>query len=146
MNVPHAGGRPMYLTTTCNLTGRLLYDLYISHDIEPVVVDADDYLTSQDYVRSICKKVSLDPALAVFSWPTVTEEQKDDLHPIFYASQKTLLESSGLNPAYAGKNRDLVKEETNWEAEFGEDLALVREMIELAAPHYRYLYERRMKM
>ncbi len=81
MNLPHGGGRPNYFMVTCGIWNRMLYDYYVTHGIQPIVVDADDYMTSEDFVRELCTKIGLDPAQAYFSW-CVTEGYK-----AFYASK-----------------------------------------------------------
>lgn len=140
----------MFLVATCNVWNCVLYNYYKSHGIEPTVIDADDYMTSQDFVRKVCSKIGLDPALARFEWDVATtkddskrEWNGEEIHPMQYASQNTLYESSGVDAGLAARNVDLKEAERKWEAEFGDDLELIEEMVELAEPHYRYLFERR---
>lgn len=144
MNLPHAGSRSFFLITTCNVWNCVLYNFYKSHGIKPVVVDADDYMTSETFVRRLCAKLGLDPLKVRFGWDAVTSEQKEkDIHPMQYASQNTLYESSGVISGRAAKNCDLTDASEKWKKEFGEDVDLIEEMVALAMPHYRYLYERR---
>lgn len=144
MGLPHGAGRPNFLIVTSHIWSRALYDFFLSKGIEPLVVDADDFMTSEEFVRHLCSKAGLDPDQAYFSWPT--DGDKDKHHPMYYASQSTLLNSAGPDAALAAKNKDLAKEEAGWAAEFGDDLALVQEMVDLAMPHYEYLYERRLRL
>ena len=146
MDIPQGGGRPNYLITTCNIWNRVLYDFYVSHGFKPIVVDADDYMTNEDFVRHLCVQAGFDANQAYLSWPVPTKEEMDKIHPMYYASQSTLINSSGISPARAAKNMDLDKDEKNWQAEFGDDLPLVKEMVELSMPHYQYLFERRLRM
>jgi len=144
MNLPHAGSRAFFLVTTCNVWNCVLYNFYKSHGIEPVVVDADDYMTSETFVRRLCVRLGLDPDKVAFEWDAVTGEQKEkEIHPMQYASQSTLYESSGVVAGKAARNSDFADVEGKWKEEFGEDAGLVGEMVGLAMPHYRYLYERR---
>ena len=146
MGLSHGAGRNNYLMVTCHIWNRVLYDYYVSHGVKPIVVAADDYMTSEDFVRHICSQVGLDPAKAYLSWPALTQEEREKTHPKYYASQKTMLNSSGINPHLAARNTDFGEQQNEWEREFGEDLSLVNEMVELTMPHYNYLYERRLKM
>ena len=146
MGLPHGSGRPNFLVSTTPLWNRLLYDFFVAKGVQPVVVDADDVMTSPDFVRHLCSKIELDPDEAQFSWAAASKEVRENLHPMFYASQKSLVDSAGIDPRKAARNRDLDAEEGLWDAEFGEDVALVREMVDLAMPHYRYLYERRLTL
>jgi hypothetical protein len=146
MNLPHGGSRAFLLETTCNIWNVLLYNFYKSHGIEPTVVDAEDYMTSEEFVKKLCVRIGLDPESAVFSWKAVTKEQKEgEIHPMLYASQNTLFESEGVDAGKAKGEGDLVEEERAWEEEFGGDVGLVREMVGIAEPFYRWLYERRWK-
>lgn len=144
MNLPHGGSPSFMLVTTCNVWNCVLYNWYESHGIEPVVVDADDYMTSEAFIRSLCVRLGLDPKQLKFEWDAVTDKQKEkDIHPMLYASQNTLFESSGVMAGRAAKNSDLTGVSEKWKEEFGEDAGLVEEMVALAEPHYRYLYEKR---
>ena len=144
MNLPHAGSRAFFLVTTCNVWNCVLYNFYKAHGIEPVVVDADDYMTSETFVRSLCVRLGLDPSKVRFEWDAVTRQQKEnEIHPMQYASQNTLYESSGVIAEKAAKLSDLDGVAVKWKEEFGDDAGMVEEMVALAMPHYRYLYERR---
>ena len=144
MNLPHAGSRSFFLVTTCNVWNCVLYNYYKANGIDPVVVDADDYMTSEAFVQSLCVRLGLDPSQVRFEWDAATSEQKEiEIHPMQYASQNTLYESSGVIAERAAKNSDLVDASVKWKNEFGDDAGLVEEMVALAMPHYQYLYERR---
>ena len=136
----------MCLVTTCNIWSRMLYDFYVSNDITPVVLDADDYLSDNAYVKAACDKLGLDQSRATFSWPAITEREKSEMHRFEYTSAKYLFESTGVDESRATRNINLAKEEDGWDSEFGEDAELVREMVSLAMPHYQYLCERRFKL
>jgi len=144
MNLPHAGSRSFFLVTTCNVWNCVLYNYYKANGIDPVVVDADDYMTSEAFVQSLCVRLGLDPSQVRFEWDAATSEQKEkEIHPMQYASQNTLYESSGVIAERAAKNSDLVDAQVKWKNEFGDDAGLVEEMVALAMPHYQYLYEKR---
>ena len=144
MNLPHGGSRAFFLTTTCNVWNCVLYDFYKSHGVEPVVVDADDYMTSETFVRSLCVRLGLNPSEVRFEWDAATSEQKEkEIHPMQYASQNTLYESSGVIAGKAARGFDFTDVSVKWKEEFGEDAGLIEEMVGLAMPHYQYLHERR---
>lgn len=143
MGLPHGSGRPNFLISTSLQWQRLLYEFFLSHDTTPLVIDADDLMTSPQFARLLCDKLELDPAQAYLSWPAASEEEKGALHPMVLASQRKLIESKGPNPGRAAKNVDFATEEQGWEDEFGEDMALVKEMIALAMPHYKWFQAKR---
>ena len=111
-----------------------------------MVIDADDIMTDPGYCRFACEKLDLEPELACLEWEKITEEEKANIHPMVYASQMGLLESTGLDASRAAKNLDFVVEGKKWDDEFGDDVPMVREMVESGMPHYRYLRERRLRM
>lgn len=142
--IPHGGGRPNYQIVTSNIWNHVLYDFYVAHGITPIVVDGDDFMTSEQFIRHLHTEIGLDSTKAYVSWPD--EGDRDKHHPMYYASQETLLNSTGLDASLAAKNRNLEEEESKWEEHFGEDVPLMKEMLGLAIPHYEYLYEKRLRM
>lgn len=143
--VINGGGRANMLVITCHLWARLLYDFYEANGIQPLVIDADDYMTSEKFVREICRRTGLNPDQAIFSWDTASNEEQEKLAKPFAAVQTTLMDSTGANAGRAAKNVDLSAEEAKWEDEFGVDTAReIRELVQLAMPHFEYLHERRL--
>ena len=65
---------------------------------------------------------------------------------MYYASQSTLINSSKPDPSRAGKNIDLEKSMRDWDEEFGNDAEVMRELVELAKPHYEYLLSKKTKL
>lgn len=139
-------GKPNTFLLACCVWTRWLYDFYVSHGIKPLVLDADDYMTSEDLVRGICTRAGLNPKEAVFSWSTVSDEEKETLERPYVAVQSTFMSSTGANPGRAAKNVDLDEEEARWAEEFSADLPFIQELVQLSMPHYDYLYERRLKL
>ncbi|THW43376.1 hypothetical protein D6D22_04500 [Aureobasidium pullulans] len=142
----HGSGRPNFLISTTLVWQRRLYDFFCSHGLQPMVIDTDDIMTDSGYCRFVCEKLDLEPELACIEWEKITEEEKANIHPMLYASQMGLLESTGLDASRAAKNLDFVVEEKKWDDEFGDDVPMVREMVESGIPHYQYLRERRLRM
>lgn len=139
-------GRPNVLLLACNVWTRWMYSFYVAHGIHPLIVDADDYMTSEDFVRKLCSEAGLDPDKAVFSWATTTDEQKESLERPYVAVQTSFLSSTSAKPDRAAKNVDLEKEEALWAEEFGPDLPFIQELVELSMLHYEYLYQRRLTL
>ncbi|KAF7194573.1 hypothetical protein HII31_04079 [Pseudocercospora fuligena] len=142
MGLPHGSGRPNFLISTATFWNRLLYEYYTANGIQPLVIDADDVITSRDFSRQLCSKLGLDPELAHFQWE---RGDKEKYHPMEYASQTTLIESSGIDQSKAAKNLDLDELEKKWDEEFGEDASLIREAVAAAMPDYEWLFERKLK-
>lgn len=146
LDLSEGGGKPMALMTTCNVWSRVLYGFYTANGITPLVIDGDDYLSSQDYVREICKRLGLDPAKAQFSWPAMSEEEKSKMHPMEFASAEELFKSTGPDAGRTEKNMQSELTKQHQEEEFGQDVGLIEELIRYAMPHYEYLWERRLQL
>ena len=123
-----------------------MYDFYVSQGFKPLVIDPDDYVTNMDFVRSLCARLALDPEQLNLSWPAATQAEKAKIHPMYYASQSTMIDSSGPESARAGKNIDLEKNMQDWDKEFGDDAEDMRGLVELAKPHYEYLLSKKTKL
>lgn len=146
MGLAEGGGQPMALVTTCNVWSRVLYEFYVKNGITPLVLDADDYLSSEDYVRQICKSLDLDSSKAQFSWPAMSEEEKSKLHPMEFLSAEELFKSMGPDAGRTEKNMQLELTQQHQEEEFGKDTALIQELVGHAMPHYEFLRERRLQL
>lgn len=129
----------------CPVWTCLLFDYYTARGFEPLVVDADDYMTDTTFVETLCKKSGLDPKQVNHSWSLTSQQDKESFEKPYVAVQETLMSSTSANPNRAAKNIDLEAEEAKWESEFGESVVLIRELVELAIPFYEYLYQRRLQ-
>lgn len=146
MGVEHGGSHLNYFSVTCPIWNRLLYDFYVRQGVNPLVIDADDYITNEKFVRSLCARMGLNPEQLYLSWTPPTREQRKEIHPMYYASQSTLINSSRPDPAHAAKNTDLEEEEKRWDREFGDDARFMRKLVEIAMPHHEYLRKKRMEV
>lgn len=149
MNATHTGGsRAAYMIGMNVGFTRELYDWYVSKgSANAIVVDADDYMTSEAFIRHLADTIGLDPHLVTVSWPKLTQKGREEMHPVLLAVQNTLVESEGLDPSRAAKNVDVNIEEEKWRGEFGEEVAeLLGELVGMAMPHYLYLHERRLRL
>lgn len=129
----------------CNTVySRELYDWYVAHGVEPVVADADDFMSSADFSRRLGERIGLDPALVAVSWPKTTESEQKLMQPITLLMQETLVASQGPDSSRASRNVDLAQERASWKEGFSEwEVSLIEEIIALITPHYEYLRERR---
>ena len=77
----------------------------------------------------------------------MSEEEKGKMHPMLVQIQATLVGSEGIKPERAGKNLDLEAERREWEGEFDEEeVVMIKELVDVAMPHYEYLRERRLRI
>lgn len=134
------------LVITNPIWARWWYDFYETRGIQPIVVDADDYMTSEAFVRYLCEAIGLHGDEAVLEWSTSTTEESEKLTKEHAAVQTTLLRSNGMNKDRAGSNIDFAEERRKWTEEFrADEVETIRELIRLAEPHYHYLYSRRLR-
>lgn len=148
MNTLYTGAtRANWLISTQLCWNRDLYDYFVSHGIEPIVVDADDYMTSEVFVRHLTGKLGLDPDKAIVSWPKSTDKEKQDMSQMLLTIQNTLVNSEGIRPDRASRNIDLAAERENWKNDFDkEELKMIQEFVDIAMPHYEYLREKRLRL
>lgn len=126
---------------------RWWYDYYAARGVKAIVVDADDYMTSEAFVRHMCKSIGLNEDEAVLEWETSTADETSKMTQEHASVQSTLLRSNGMRKERASINVNFAEEERKWSAEFtAEEVSAIRELIRLAEPHYEYLRERRLQV
>lgn len=143
MGIPQGGGRANLLVTTSNIWNVAFYEYFTARGIKPVVVDADDYMTDPNFVERLCKRVGLEVGELQMEWEA--NRGGEGLHEMYYASQKTLVESERMLPQRAGKSVDIEMERQGWKEEFGDDLGLIEEAVDLTMEWYEWLHERRFR-
>lgn len=139
MGLPHGSGRPNFLISTATIWQEMLCEFFEVNDIHPLVVDADDIMASQGFVEKLCQELELDSNQCIFQWEA---RPKDSMHPMLYASQQYLMDSTAVDPGRAGVNLDLDAEESRWEEEFGDDVGLLGEAVARSMGDYLWLRER----
>ena len=141
------GSKFEYLVSTSSRWAQQLYVFYESHGITPIVVNADDEMTSEDVTRHLCSRIGLDPSQAVFKWDKTSDQVQDKMHPKLSAIQDTLLSSGGARADRSTKHLDLDEEKKKRREEFSlEGLSFAEESLDREIPHYEFLRERRLKM
>lgn len=82
-------GGATYANCLAGIAGRwtrLLYDWYLAHGVQPIVVDADDYMSSEAFVRYLCEVTGLHPDEVLTRWEN-EEERGRELGKIYSAVQ-----------------------------------------------------------
>lgn len=127
---------------------RAMYAWYEANGISPIVVDADDYMSSPEFVKKLCAEAGLDPEAAIFKWERTPEEVRSQFPPPARFLLKTLWDSEGLRPELAKKDTpDIEVEVEKWKRDFGDETAqLIREVVEASMDDYEYLNEKRLKL
>lgn len=128
---------------------RMLYDWYAksgpSHGIEPIIVDADDYMSDKTYVKALCERVGLDPEAVIYSWPKASEEELNSMIPMVAKIKSTILGSDGLIQGKTAAGFDMAKAEQEWISTYGEEAASkIKQLVEKTMPDYEYMRGRKM--
>lgn len=63
------------LSSVSPFWSRTLYDWFVSHGIKPLIVDADDYMTSSEFVRKLCREAGLNEDEAWLQWDAGTKKE-----------------------------------------------------------------------
>ncbi|KAK4501176.1 hypothetical protein PRZ48_006982 [Zasmidium cellare] len=140
------GGKGIYYMVGSLTWSRELFDWYQTKGITPVVTDAEDFLSGEAYVRHLCKNVGLNPDEALLSWDKGADTFDEEMPELLRNVQDNLLQSSGAKAGRKAKDIDLEAEPVKWDAEFGENSKMVRELVDLAMPHYEHLWRQRLTM
>ena len=124
---------------------------YAANGIEPIVVESEDYVTSPELVKEVCRRAGLEENAACFKWDKVPQEEQEKMDPHIQFLLKTLMNSEGVRPELARSNRDqevdLDVEEEKWKEEFGEEGAkFIRMEVEAFLPDYEDLRARKLKL
>lgn len=123
---------------------RELYDWYLAKGFEPLVAEAEDYMTNPKMVKNLAKKAGLDPEQCIFEWPAATREEQAQMFPRYVQLQQSLLNSTGLLQGKDRRNVVIEDEMQKWREEFGDQNAIfVKELVHASMPHYEYLRSRK---
>ena len=120
---------------------RALYDWYRTHENapSPLIIDADDIMSSRDTVRELCIRAGLDPDSIKYEWDT---RKADDPAKARFLS--TVYASTGILPGLDSKGLKLEAEAAKWREEFGEkDGEELEKTVRAAWPDYEYLRSHR---
>jgi hypothetical protein len=124
---------------------RRLYDMYREWGISPIVIDAEDVISSPEMIRRYCELLQMDPEKLRFEWDAVKGEEWDRLDDESKKMRSTLYRSSGVEKSKA-RDVDMREEVGKWKEEFGEEAAkCIERMVEEAMSDYEYLRGMRLR-
>ena len=132
--------RPNVLLVSTLAWHRELYEWYLSNGITPIVAEAEDYMSSKEYVRGLAAKAGLSPDDCIFQWEKVSEDEQKKMNKMYVILQQTLINSEGMVEGKAKRQVDLEKEYERWVKVHGnEEEAFLRELVERSMADYEYL-------
>ncbi|KAI1824551.1 hypothetical protein F4861DRAFT_251539 [Xylaria intraflava] len=129
---------------------RTLYDFYREHfgrDSQwPIVLDADDIMTSPDLITKYAGLVDLDPSKLQFSWERVSKEAEDKMGPLERIMFGTINSSTGVDKGKVAGDVDIDAEIAKWRSEFGKGSEKLERWVREGMPDYEYLHARRLRV
>lgn len=145
-----ATNEPYEVETTLDFV-RALYEFYVDHfgqDSQwPVLLDADDVISSPELVMKYAELVGLDADKLRFSWEKMGQEQLEKLMPAEKIMLSTVNASTGVDKGKIAGNIDIDGEAEKWRNEFGEAGGRKLERwVRAAMPTYEYLRSKRLTL
>lgn len=144
------GGSPVSVKFSSTLRwSRMLYDWYVekgpAHGIEPIVMDAEDYMTNKATTQELCRRVGLDPEAVIDTWPKTSDEELKSMFHLAAKMKNDLLKSDGLIAKESTASFDMAKARQEWVSKYGEKVAAeLEELVEQTMPDYDYLKARKL--
>ncbi|KIL88340.1 hypothetical protein FAVG1_08419 [Fusarium avenaceum] len=123
-------------------------DSYKAGEIEkPIVLDADDMMTSQELMLKYAKVAGLDPEKLRFSWEKAPEEVVNSMPSFVQHMLGSLNSSEKIDLAKVVGDVDISQEAVKWKAEFGDEHARKLEIyIREAMDDYEYMRSKRLTL
>ncbi len=104
---------------------RTLYEFYAVHfgadSLWPIVLDADDIMTSPELLAKYAKLVGFDPDNLCFSWNRASEQELKVMSKNTKVMRAFLDGRSKIDASKVAGNIDIDAEAVKWRSEFGEE-------------------------
>ncbi|UPL02781.1 hypothetical protein LCI18_013715 [Fusarium solani-melongenae] len=134
-----------------SIWNRTLFDFYeADHNNSgerPLVLDADDMMTSPELMSKYARLAGLDPDKLVFSWERASQEELSSMSAMARMMLSSLSASDSVNLDKVAGNLDIAKEAAKWRAEFGdEDGSKLESWVRAAMSDYEYIRSKRLNI
>ncbi|KAI8649023.1 hypothetical protein NCS55_01475700 [Fusarium keratoplasticum] len=132
-----------------SIWNRTLFDFYEaehgSGGERPLVLDADDMMTSPELMSKYARLAGLDPDKLRFSWEKASQEELSNMSAMARMMLSSLSASDSVNLDKVAGNLDIAKEAAKWRVEFGdEDGSKLESWVRAAMPDYEYMRSKRL--
>ncbi|RSL81658.1 hypothetical protein CEP51_005679 [Fusarium floridanum] len=129
---------------------RAMYDFYAKHFGEdsqwPIVLDADDIMTSPHLVSKYAGLAGLDQDKLRFSWDKANQERLNALSTMEQRMLSTINGSSKIDSSKVAGNINIDDEAVKWRSEFGEEGGRkLEQWVRDAMPDYTFLHSKRLR-
>ncbi|PNS18743.1 hypothetical protein CAC42_5282 [Sphaceloma murrayae] len=148
---------PWWQEVTSVIPSRKIYDWYVSQFPQfdpaapgvvswPIVLDADDILSSPDVVRKYAAATGLDEAKLKFEWEPERKPGEAFRGPKFQERfSDTIANSTGIRQDKKAGEIDVAKEVSKWKTEFGDEAAVeLEKRLKEEMESYEYLRAKRL--
>jgi hypothetical protein len=129
---------------------RSLFDFYEAHQPgrePPLVLDADDMMTSPELMIKYVKLAGLNPDKLRFSWEKASPEVISKQSTLAQRMLSSLNASDKVNLDKVGGDLDIDAEAQKWRAEFGDvDASKLENWVRAAMPDYEYMRSKRVTL
>lgn len=137
------------LVERSSIWSRALFDFYETEHNNggkrPLVLDADDVMTSPELMSKYARLAGLDPEKLRFSWEKASQEELSNMSAMARMMLSSLSASDSVNLDKVAGDLDIAKEAVKWRAEFGdEDGRKLESWVREAMPDYQYMRSKRL--
>jgi hypothetical protein len=114
---------------------------------EPLVLDADDMMTSQGLMVKYAKVAGLDPEKLLFSWEKTPQEVVNSMPPFVQHMLGSLNSSEKVDLSKVGGDIDVSQEAVKWRDEFGDEHGRkLEKYVRAAIDDYEYMRSKRLTL
>lgn len=129
---------------------RAMYDFYVNYFGDgsqwPIVLDADDIMTSPHLVSKYAGLAGLDQDKLRFSWDKANQERLSGLSTMEQRMLSTINASSKIDFSKVAGNINIDDEAVKWRSEFGEEEGRrLEQWVREAMPDYAFLHSKRLR-
>ncbi|RGP76740.1 hypothetical protein FLONG3_5180 [Fusarium longipes] len=130
---------------------RTLYEFYAEYfandSVWPIVLDADDIMTSPELVSKYAKLAGLDDSKVRRSWEKAGDKEVNKLHVVEQRMLSSINASTTIDNSKVAGNIDIDEEVAKWTNEFGEEEAKkLEKWVRDALPDYEFMHAKRMRV
>ncbi|KAJ3534741.1 hypothetical protein NM208_g7415 [Fusarium decemcellulare] len=139
------------LVERSSIWARTLFDFYeAEHDHggeRPLVLDADDMMTSPELMTKYARLAGLDPDKLRFSWEMASQEALSNMSAMARMMLSSLNASDKVNLDKVAGDLDIAEEAVKWRAEFGDEGGnKLESWVRAAMPDYEYMRSKRLEI
>ncbi|KAF4468121.1 hypothetical protein FALBO_4996 [Fusarium albosuccineum] len=139
------------LVERSSIWARRLFDFYEAEHGQggerPLVLDADDMMTSPELMLKYARLAGLDPDKLRFSWEKASQEALSNMSAMARMMLSSLNASEKVNLDKVAGDLDIAEEAAKWRVEFGDEGGnKLESWVRAAMPDYEYMRSKRLEI